>query len=113
MSENSASLDKQYDEAVKLKDQGDLPGAVEKLKAIVAEDPDHAQSHMALGVYLQKIGQPEEAFKHAQRVTELNPNDPFSFTQLSIICQRCGKIMEAEDAMAKARALSGNTGHHH
>ena len=31
--------------------------------------------------------------------TELEPNDPFSFTQLSVICQRCGKIPEAEAAM--------------
>jgi len=48
---------------------------------------------------------------HAQKVTELEPNDPFSFTQLSVICQRCGKIPEAEDAMARSRMLSG--GHHH
>jgi Flp pilus assembly protein TadD len=47
----------------------------------------------------------DEAVAHAQRVTELEPNDPFSFTQLSVICQRCGRIQAAEDAMARAREI--------
>ncbi len=38
-------------------------------------------------------------------MTELEPNDPFSFTQLSVICQRCGLIPEAEEAMATARMM--------
>ena len=46
---------------------------------------------------------PEEAIQHAIRVTELEPDDPFSFTQLSVIFQRCGKIPEAETAMYRAR----------
>lgn len=111
MSDSETNPDKLYDVAAKLKDQGDLPAAVEQLQKIVASHPDHVQSHMALGVYLQKLGQPDEAIKHAVKVTELNPADAFSFTQLSVIYQRCGKILEAEDAMAKARAIQGNPGH--
>jgi len=49
----------------------------------------------------------DEAILHARRVTELEPNDPFSFTQLSVIYQRCGKIPEAEEAMARAHMLQG------
>ena len=33
--------------------------------------------------------------------------DPFSFTQLSVIFQRCGRIQQAEDAMARAHMLQG------
>lgn len=94
-----------YDEGTALKDQGDLAGAVAKWREILTIDPNYVLAHMALGVHLQKLGQFDDAIKHAKRVTELEPNDSFSFTQLSVIYQRCGKIPEAEDAMAKAHAV--------
>jgi Flp pilus assembly protein TadD len=67
---------------------------------------------MALAVYQQKLGRFDEAILHAKRVTELAPTDAFSFTQLSVIYQRCGKIFEAEDAMARARLIQGTAQHH-
>ena len=100
-----------YDEGTALKEQGDLDGAVAKWQEILAIDPDYVLAHMALGVHLQKLGRNDEAIKHAVRVTELEPNDSFSFTQLSVIYQRCGKIPEAEDAMAKAHAVQMNQAH--
>lgn len=96
-----------YDAASKLKNAGDLAGAVAKLEEILAIDPNHALTHSALAVHCQKLGQPDKAIAHATRVTELEPNDPFSFTQLSVICQRCGRIQAAEDAMAQAHVLQG------
>lgn len=100
-----ATADEMYDQAHALKDQGDLEGAVAKLKEILDVDPDHVLAHSALAVHLQKLGQPEAAVTHAKRVTELEPNDAFSYTQLSVVCMRCGLIQEAEDAMAKAREI--------
>lgn len=100
-----ATADQMYDEAHTLKEQGDLEGAVAKLNEILTTNPDHALTHSALAVHLQKLGQPEAAVNHARKVTELEPGDPFSFTQLSVICMRCGLIQEAEDAMAKAREI--------
>ena len=41
-----------YDAAVTLKNQGDLPGAIAKLKEVLAVDPNHADTHCALAVYL-------------------------------------------------------------
>jgi Flp pilus assembly protein TadD len=105
--------DKLYDAASKLKDDGDLEGCVKALEEILKVAPDHEQTHMALGVHLQKLGRPDEAIKHAQRVAELNPSDAFSFTQLSVIYQRCGKIQEAEDAMARAREIQMQSGGGH
>jgi Flp pilus assembly protein TadD len=101
-----------YDAAMKLKSEGNLEGCVEALKSILTVDPNHVQTHMALGVHLQKLGQPEEAIHHAKKVTELEPADAFSFTQLSVIYQRCGKIFEAEEAMARAREILGNVHRH-
>lgn len=100
-----ADLDQLYDEANELKEQGDLEGAVAKLKEIVAIDPGHVLSHAAMAVHLQRLGRPDEAIEHAVKVTELEPNDSFSFTQLSVIYQRCGRILPAEEAMARAREI--------
>ena len=99
--------DEIYDEASKLKNAGDHAGAVAKLEEILKTNPDHVLAHSALAVHLQKLGKLDEAVEHAIRVTQLEPNDPFSFTQLSVICQRCGRIQQAEDAMAQAHVLQG------
>lgn len=100
-----------YDEAIRIKDTGDLEGAVAKLKQVLDVDPNHVDTHSALAVYLQKLGQFDEAISHAKKVCELAPNDPFSYTQLSVIYVKCGRIQEAEDARAQAHAAQG--GHHH
>ncbi len=102
--------DQMYDEATALKEQGDLEGAVKKLKEILTTSPGHVLTHSALAVNLQRLGQNEEAVEHAKKVVELEPEDSFSYTQLSVICQRCGLIPEAEDAMARSRQIQG--GHH-
>jgi Flp pilus assembly protein TadD len=94
-----------YDEAIKLKEAGQLEEAIAKWQAILEIDPENAITHQALAVHLQKVGRNDDAISHALRVTELEPKDPFSFTQLSVIYQRCGKIPEAEAAMEKSRML--------
>ena len=104
--------EKLYDAARALKDQGDLEGCIAALKHILTIEPDHVQTHLALGVHLQKLGRLEDAISHAKKVAELSPDDAFSFTQLSVIYQRCGKIFEAEEAMARAREIQG-TPHRH
>lgn len=100
-----SAVDAMYDDAMKLRDSGDLAGAAAKLAEIEAIEPQHVLTHSALAVILQKLQRFDEAIAHAVKVTELEPNDPFSFTQLSVISQRCGKIQEAEDAMARARMM--------
>lgn len=101
-----------YDEADKLKAAGDLPAAVEKLQAAIAIDGKYALAHSALAVVLQRLGKHEEAILAAQKVCELEPSDPFSFTALSVTFQRAyartGKteyIRLAEDAMERSRML--------
>lgn len=103
--------DQQYDDAIRLKDQGDMEGAATALLAIVAEAPAHSLSHSALAVVMQKLGRADEAIAHAKKVVELEPNDPFSYAQLSVICQRCGRIAEAEDALARNQMMSARHRH--
>lgn len=97
-----------YDAAIKLKDAGDLAGAVAKLQEVLVIDPNHVDTHSALAVYLHRLGKLDDAIAHARKVVEIAPNDTFSYTQLSVIYMRCGKILEAEDAKARAAMMSGH-----
>ncbi len=96
-----------YDEADKLKDAGNLDEAVARLNEAVAMDPMYALAHSALAVVLTRLKRHDEAIVHAQKVCELEPNEAFSFTALSVACQRAGRILDAENAMAHARLLQG------
>ncbi|WP_013627879.1 MULTISPECIES: tetratricopeptide repeat protein [Rubinisphaera] len=102
-----SDLNALYDEANQLKEQGNLEGAVEKLQQILAEDENYVLAHTALAVHLQRLGHNEQALAHAKKVVELEPNDPFSHAQLSVISQRCGRITEAEDALAHSQKMGG------
>jgi len=96
-----------YAAAEKLKDDGDLAGAVSALEALVADDPEFALAHSALGAWCTRLERHEEAVRHARRACELAPKDPFSYTALSVACMRAGLIAEAEDALARSRMLQG------
>jgi tetratricopeptide (TPR) repeat protein len=94
--------DELYDQAVDLRDQGNKDAAVAKLEEAVALDPNFAIGHGMLAKLYADLAEAEKAINHAKRVVELEPNDTFSYTALSVIYQRCGKIPEAEEAKAKA-----------
>ena len=91
-----------YDQAVDLRDAGDKPGAVVLLEEAVKLDPAFAIGHGMLAKLYVDLAETEKAIAHARRVVELEPDDTFRYTALSVIYQRCGKIPEAEHAKAIA-----------
>ena len=91
-----------YDQALDLRDAGDKPGAVAKLEDAVAQEPGFAIGHGMLAKLFADLAETERAIEHAKKVVELEPDDTFSYTALSVIYQRCGKIPEAEHAKAIA-----------
>jgi Flp pilus assembly protein TadD len=91
-----------YDSAVDLKDKGDREGAISRLEDAIALDPKFTIAHGMLAKLFADLAQTDEAIAHAKKVVELEPDDTFSYTALSVIYQRCGKIPEAEHAKAIA-----------
>jgi Flp pilus assembly protein TadD len=91
-----------YDQAAELRDRGDKPGAVTKLEEAVALDPAFALGHGMLAKLYADLAEADKAILHAKKVVELEPDDTFSYTALSVIYQRCGRIPEAEHAKAIA-----------
>ena len=49
-----------------------------------------------------KPGAQSASVAHGRQVCQLEPDDPFSYMALSMICQRAGLIPEAEQAMGEA-----------
>jgi Flp pilus assembly protein TadD len=91
-----------YDQAATLRDQGDKDGALAKLEEAVALDPGFSVGHGMLAKLYADLANADEAIAHARKVVELEPDDAFSYTALSVIYQRCGRIPEAEHAKAMA-----------
>jgi Flp pilus assembly protein TadD len=99
--------EERYEAAEALKNAGDLAAAVAALEGVVAADPDYALAHSALAAWCTRLERHDEAIRYARRVCELEPNDPFSYTALSVACMRGGRSAEAEDALARSRMLQG------
>jgi hypothetical protein len=70
--------DERYAAAEKLKDAGDLAGAVGLLEMLVADEADFALAHSALAAWCTRLERHQDAVRHARRVVELEPRDPFS-----------------------------------
>ena len=106
------SLHELYDEADRLKEAGNFDAAITKLEEIIAQDDDYALAHSALAVLCGKTDRHEDAIRHAKQVCELESEDPFSFTAMSVIYQRAFAgtnqpqyIQLAEEAMAKSHMM--------
>ena len=107
-----AAEDELYAEGERLKDQGQIPEAIAKFEQALAANDQFALAHFALAVMYGKVGRHEDAVRHGERVRELEPQDPFSFTALSVTYQRAFAgtrnqqyIRLAEEAMARAQAM--------
>ncbi len=105
-------IDLQYNQAEKLKDEGKREEAVALLKDLLTKDPSHVLSYLTLARVLTQLGNHEEAIQYGLKACELEPNEAFNFTAMSVTYQRAfagtGErkyIQMAEDAMARAHSL--------
>ena len=108
-----SDLDAKYNEVEKLIDDEKFEEAVAGLTEIVNQDDKFVLAHLALSRVYTKTGQHDLAIKHAETACELEPNDAFNFTAMSVTYQRAWAgtqdqqyIAKAEDAMAKAQMLA-------
>jgi tetratricopeptide (TPR) repeat protein len=111
---NMANVEELYNEAEQLKSEGNYEACISKLDTLIEQDSNYVLAHLALAVVHGKLGQHEQAVRHGQRACELDSQDPFTFTALSVTFQRAFAgtqnqefIQLAEDAMAQAHSLQG------
>jgi tetratricopeptide (TPR) repeat protein len=94
-----------YDEAIALQQEGKMDEAIAKLETLAQEQSDYALAHAALSVFYNRLQDFDKSVEHGRRVCELEPSDPFSFVAMSLLCQKAGKIEEAEQALFQARQV--------
>jgi len=111
-SEKSASESKKSSEAKALYKagfdrlvKGDAEGAISHYREAIAADGSLAIAWNGLSMALAKQGDLEAAIEAAEKLVELEPDEPLSHTNLSRILMQNGKIPEAEDARARAMGL--------
>jgi tetratricopeptide (TPR) repeat protein len=80
--------------------------AIMAYDAALAERPDWEEALHGKAMALMKAGRLDEAITVGRRIVELNPEDAFAHTSLSIFYQRKGMIEEAEKEAARARMVS-------
>lgn len=85
-------------------DEGDLPGAVEKLEAALREGDDYAV-RMALGNARLSQDKPAEAAPHFQRALEQSPKSADAAGALGQALLDAGRPEDAERALRAALAL--------
>jgi predicted Zn-dependent protease len=107
-----STVDERYSQAEKLKDAGQAQEARDLLLGILEESPEHVLSHLTLARIFTGLGEHQRAVAHAEKACQIEPNEGFNFTLLSVTYQRAyagtgdtSYIRMAEDAMARSRML--------
>lgn len=84
--------------------------AIEKLKQALQIDENFVRGHLALSVLYHLVQDYERSCFHGERAIEIEPDDPFNHSALSVTYQRAFEftrdpnyIQKAETAMARSR----------
>jgi Flp pilus assembly protein TadD len=95
-----------YKEGLKLFGENKHTEAIDELQQALKLSPDWTDALHALAMVQMQAGHLEEAVATGQRIVELDPEDPFAHTSLSMFYQRMNRIDDAEAEAAKARMIS-------
>ncbi len=85
---------------------GELEEAVKYFKQVVEQDPQYEDGWQALCMALYKLDRYEEAIVAGKRLAEINVNNQFVWSSLSLAYNANKQKAEAEAAGAKARIIS-------
>ena len=85
---------------------GDLEEAAKCFRLAVEQDPQFQDGWHALGMALYKLDRYVEAIEVGKRAAEIDPNNQFVWSSLSLAYNANKQKAEAEAAGAKARILS-------
>lgn len=85
--------------------KGEIAQAITRYREAIAALPTLAIAWNGLSLALAKQGELDAAIDAAEKLVELEPDDPLSHANLSRILMQKGLIPEAEDAKARATSL--------
>lgn len=94
-----------FQTALDLFAEGKNEEAVAEYQRCLSLNPAHSQALHGLARALQELNRFDESVAACRQLAQLEPNDPLSFTALSIALHKKGLIAEAEFAANQARIL--------
>jgi len=90
-----------------LRDQDDLPGAVEQFTAATELQPDYSDAWRERGIQQGRLKKIKEGEESLRRAIQLNPNDFDALASLGGILRKTGRLEEAAQLYQKAVDVSG------
>jgi Flp pilus assembly protein TadD len=100
------SLQEQYDDAMFDFSTADYDRAIEKLKAVLAEDPQHFDAQLSLGMAYYRKGDYATAIAEGHKAEKLKPSEQLVHTNLSLFYMKAGDKTVAEHHGMQARISS-------
>jgi tetratricopeptide (TPR) repeat protein len=96
----------QYDDAMFDFSTGDYDSAIAKFRAILAEDPNHFDAQLSLGMAYYRKGDYASAIAEGHKAEKLRPNEQLVHTNLSLFYMKAGDKKTAEHHGLQARIAS-------
>jgi len=103
--EKSSKARSIYKEGFDLFVKGQIDEAIARYREAIEVDQTLSIAWNGLSMALAKLGELDASIEAAEKLVELEPDDPLSHTNLSRILMQKGLIPEAEDARARAMGL--------
>lgn len=101
-----ASLQEQYDEAMFDYSRGEYDAAIDKFKAVLAEDPAHLDAQLSLAMAYYRKGDYATAIAEGHKAEKLRPHEQLVHTNLSLFYMKAGDKKTAEHHGLQARIAS-------
>src|SRR5688572_20915427 len=95
-----------YDDAMFDFSRAEYDICISKLKAILAEHPDHFDAQLSLGMAYYRKGDYETAIAEGHKAEKIKPNEQLVHTNLSLFYMKRGDKQTAEHHGLQARIAS-------
>lgn len=97
------SAQEQYDDAMFDYTQGKYDVCIEKLKRLQAEDPNHFDAQLSLGMAYYRKGDYPSAIMEGHKAETMRPKEQLVHTNLSLFYMKAGDKVKAEHHGLQAR----------
>jgi len=98
-----AMLEQQYDDAMFDFSRADYGAAIDKLRRLLEEQPNHFDARLALGMALYRQGDYAAAIAEGHKAEQLQPQAQLVHTNLSLFYMKAGDKVKAEHHGLQAR----------
>ena len=95
-----------YDDAMFNFSRAEYDACIEKLNSILAEDPEHFDARLSLGMAYYRLGDYTTAIAEGHKAEKLRPNEQLVHTNLSLFYMKAGDKKTAEHHGLQARIAS-------